>query len=59
MKYLKCKKCGKVDKTDKSVTPHHIGTSIEMICPDCAESLLNPLATLCRNCCITQHGTKG
>ena len=56
MKFVKCKKCGKLDNTK------HIGTSITMICPDCNQGKLNkygkPLAELCRKCCKTNHGTK-
>lgn len=60
MKYLKCTKCGVVDKSTKR--PRYIGTSETMVCPDCNIGKLNkynkPLAEMCRNCCPTKHGTK-
>lgn len=52
MKYLKCKKCGVIDKNK----PGHIGTSTSMRCPDCAGP--DGKATLCRKCCPSEHGCK-
>ena len=54
MKYkpVKCVKCGKLDATTKG----HVGTSVTMHCPDCCASS-DPHATMCRDCCITGHGT--
>ena len=52
-KWLKCSKCGVVDKSDKT----HVGTKDVMRCEDCAASG-DPHATMCRNCCPTGHGTR-
>jgi len=52
MHYLKCGKCGCVDRTKA----RHVGTSIKMRCKDCAG--VDGKATLCRNCCPTEHGCK-
>lgn len=60
--WLRCAKCGKIDKTDKSVIPHHIGTKTIMGCKDCSYGKLNsyghPIASMCRDCCPTGHGTR-
>lgn len=52
--WLRCKKCGITDNS--SAILGHVGTSKNMKCPDCADS--TGFATMCRNCCPTQHGTK-
>lgn len=60
--WLKCEKCGKVDKTDETVTPHHIGTRESMGCRHCSNGKVNaygnPVASMCRDCCPTGHGTR-
>lgn len=55
-KFLKCAKCGIVDKTDRS--DGYIGTSEIMKCKDCCTEQSNGYATLCRHCCPTEHRTK-
>lgn len=47
-----CTKCGIKDYNK----PGHVGTSKRMHCVDCAGS--DGKATLCRNCCPTNHGCK-
>lgn len=54
--FVKCSKCGATDKPAKH--PHNTGTATIMRCEDCATPE-SPYATMCRNCCITGHGTHG
>ena len=60
--WLVCSVCGKTDKTDTTVVPHHIGTKVVMGCPDCSQGKTNdygkPVASMCRDCCPTGHGTR-
>jgi hypothetical protein len=61
--YLKCAKCGVVDSSTTKHQrihgmPDHVGTDVRMRCRDCADSASGSQhATMCRNCCPTQHGT--
>jgi len=66
VKFLICSKCKQKAETKTNVIPHIIGTSIKMHCSDC-DGLEHPidmpryqggLATMCRECCPTGHGTK-
>ena len=56
--WLACSICGKEDKTEGN----KVGTKWSLICPDCNDGIINkynqPLATLCRECCPTGHGTR-
>lgn len=68
-RYVRCKKCGTLDAPGmhcrtidgQHTHPKSVGTSVEMVCPDCSDGTLNayghPLATMCRFCCPTGHGT--
>jgi hypothetical protein len=53
-KFVKCLKCGRLDKSTKH--PRHVGTSTSMRCPDC--SGYDGLAAMCRDCCPTGHATR-
>lgn len=58
--FLICRQCGKKDVTVKG---QHIGTSVNMKCPDCCSYLNipgenNKYARLCRKCCPSWHRTK-
>ena len=57
---LVCRRCGAVDKSGR-LGPIYCGTDVEMRCADCTVYLQAPvneqLATLCRGCCPTGHGT--
>lgn len=55
MKYLTCSVCGKTDSPDK--TRPNVGTSVRMYCQDCCAPQSH-LATKCRDCCSTGHGTR-
>lgn len=52
--YVKCIKCGKVDKPTEQ--PRNTGTSTTMRCVDCDTGDMR--AKMCRNCCPTGHGTR-
>ena len=57
MAWVRCQKCGKLDKSDKTKMPHVVGTKTIMVCPDCADD--NGKASFCRDCCPTGHATRG
>ncbi len=60
IEFLTCKKCHVEDRNRPSPS-FHVGTSKSMVCPDCADGRTNLygqlLASLCRDCCPTGHGT--
>jgi translation initiation factor 2 beta subunit (eIF-2beta)/eIF-5 len=53
LQYVQCAKCGVTDKSHNK----HVGTSVKMRCPDCANAP-DTHATMCRACCPTGHGTE-
>jgi len=58
MYYVNCRKCGKVDKPNRTSMPHNVGTSTKMVCRDCSDFPGDGRAKLCRDCCPTGHGTR-
>lgn len=64
-KYVKCAKCGKIDKPAKPVieggvitVPYNVGTAEIMRCSDCCGDSSYGYALRCRDCCPTGHGTR-
>lgn len=53
--WLKCAKCGVVDRSYENQNEFHVGTKTSMKCPDCGGE--NGLVTRCRECCPTGHST--